>query len=1643
MMDALSSSSLASTSHHLEQQHVPAPDAFCGGCKQSIESDTGGVVVSFGESLWHVKCFRCAKCHERVTADTNLLLLSDGSPVCGSCSYNCNVCKLPILDEAIMTGDESYHAACFTCRSCGHQIHELVFAKTSNGIYCMTCHNERVARGRRHAEQKRSKNKNAAARKEREKDKERDREKRGRDRSKDDPTTAVRPGLSLNHSSNSATSPGNAMLSSPSMSNTPRTTSPSPMTSMPTPNASIQNVQTSFPFPAKRISTQSIHRVLQDAHESSISPGMAFDAIPRPSGSVLIPGDKDHPLPLPPRSDSLSMELQPWQSRERERVDTMPLPSIEPDSAPPRKSYDDGVRPLTHFFNDDNNGNSMNGLSIGMAPGLDVPQPQKTSRAQKRSSINPGLVLDSSRLKELDFSGGSGGLLNGNVSGRLSPYRSPNGAKTSFDNGEQPQVSPASENAYYSPLASPNPEQTRRDHSHENSRSPSPGARPSPTSSQTMPNLNNSSSSTTTSAMLNTNNITRTPPSVNVSITAATPIQPVVIASTPVQETFEPPPRSMSLQNGNGGSSLVSKPSMSGSLSAIQLAKQMRRAGGRSPSPSLYKIGSLSERETTASPTADDVHPSSSVSPSSSVIGNGNGIVRGPKRSSSSFANLPHRPSLDAPSSAVSEDSDDVVVVPREKDRKMSISANERKPSFNGRKISMNSRKTSMDTAESSYSSDAPPAPPPKDPSPTGGPTPGHRREPEYAEEEEKEDEGSSGEDLIAPYLPPALPPMRFSMSGGDFGALLASVSEPNMRLAPSSDPLGLALPTHKESISESESTPIMRATRETDLPQPVIASPDASVTGDIEDYDQTIIISPPASSTEHSLSDVVTPSASTPTSALTVTDQSHSGHQPLTVDIARMEDEDDRPRRTSHEDASWDMPPTPPPSSAKSNSSISSATFPVAHPATMGSTHNRASTAPVALSSSLHQSAVRGAAVEAESKRKRLDSTSSVPSVNGLSRRSISPGPSSSTSLPTISVSSTRPTIIRGESTSTDLVARRVRDALKDATEKESNSVKLDREFVESILRALESGRDRTSDLKGQIDTMKRTSQQYMNGFSVAQSEYHKEIAARRDAEAEISRLRVQLSGQAARLTALSAEHRRQDMMEQMTRDLTANLSGLERDVSKLAVERDMVLAEVEELSGSPKAPAAGEDSAKLTRSLTQRFDGLKSQYRKDLEPLRHNREALVREINELKEARDIFLEETTALNARNEELAELNAQIVRQIEMSANDAALNGEQSATDGYATTPENGSHNRHHKVSTMLGGANKGGKTNGHMTPAPGSGLISSNSPSFSSVNTNMSSIDEKDELGRVYKASAAKVEMAEPAPAPKKFKWFGGAMKEKKAKQKAHNFQQQNVMKFARCDQCGDKMWGTQAKCLACGIACHPRCQHAAQPSCGQTLPMKEESHSLDLAPPAPSMFGSSLIDQVKTDAKGGGRTIPVIVEKCVDAVEALAMDYEGIYRKTGGSSQSKAITQLFERGNYDAFDLKDQDAFNDICSVTSVLKTYFRSLEDPLLTYALHDEFVEAACIKEPGEKHSTLLALISQLPKEHYQTLRYLMLHLHRVQLRSEENKMNARNLGVVFGPTLMRPLDSSKEFADMAGKALSVEWLVLNAPAIFNEQ
>ena len=112
---------------------------------------------------WHLDCFRCNTCSTLLDSDANLLLLGDGSLICNNCTYSCTVCNNKIEDLAILTGDQAFCSTCFRCRNCKRKIENLRYARTSQGIFCMQCHETLMAR-------RRKKSKAAAAAKAREKE---------------------------------------------------------------------------------------------------------------------------------------------------------------------------------------------------------------------------------------------------------------------------------------------------------------------------------------------------------------------------------------------------------------------------------------------------------------------------------------------------------------------------------------------------------------------------------------------------------------------------------------------------------------------------------------------------------------------------------------------------------------------------------------------------------------------------------------------------------------------------------------------------------------------------------------------------------------------------------------------------------------------------------------------------------------------------------------------------------------------------------------------------------------------------------------------------------------------------------------------------------------------------------------------------------------------------------------------------------------------------------------------------------------------------------------------------------------------------------------------------------------------------------
>lgn len=162
-------------------------------------------------------------------------------------------------------------------------------------------------------------------------------------------------------------------------------------------------------------------------------------------------------------------------------------------------------------------------------------------------------------------------------------------------------------------------------------------------------------------------------------------------------------------------------------------------------------------------------------------------------------------------------------------------------------------------------------------------------------------------------------------------------------------------------------------------------------------------------------------------------------------------------------------------------------------------------------------------------------------------------------------------------------------------------------------------------------------------------------------------------------------------------------------------------------------------------------------------------------------------------------------------------------------------------------------------------------------------------------------------------------------------------------------------------------------------------------------------------------------------------------MDVEGIYRKSGGTSQIQIVKDGFERTPND-FDLSDPDL--DIHAVTSGLKQYFRRLPMPLITYEVYDKLLDTTIVPD-HEKDKRIEAMhraLEDLPKVHRDVLEFLTFHLKRVVERESENLMTCMNIAVVFAPTIMRPESLSREMTDTARKNEVVQFLVENCQAVF---
>lgn len=93
-----------------------------------------------------------------------------------------------------------------------------------------------------------------------------------------------------------------------------------------------------------------------------------------------------------------------------------------------------------------------------------------------------------------------------------------------------------------------------------------------------------------------------------------------------------------------------------------------------------------------------------------------------------------------------------------------------------------------------------------------------------------------------------------------------------------------------------------------------------------------------------------------------------------------------------------------------------------------------------------------------------------------------------------------------------------------------------------------------------------------------------------------------------------------------------------------------------------------------------------------------------------------------------------------------------------------------------------------------------------------------------------------------------------------------------------------------------------------------------------------------------------------------------------------------------------------------DVHTISGLLKLYLRELPEPLFTYALYQQWIDAFVKDSNKEKPEALERVIEQLPKTNRDNLRLLIRFLHLLTTHRDSNKMTASNLAITMAPSLI---------------------------------
>ncbi|XP_041432177.1 rho GTPase-activating protein 44 isoform X5 [Xenopus laevis] len=149
------------------------------------------------------------------------------------------------------------------------------------------------------------------------------------------------------------------------------------------------------------------------------------------------------------------------------------------------------------------------------------------------------------------------------------------------------------------------------------------------------------------------------------------------------------------------------------------------------------------------------------------------------------------------------------------------------------------------------------------------------------------------------------------------------------------------------------------------------------------------------------------------------------------------------------------------------------------------------------------------------------------------------------------------------------------------------------------------------------------------------------------------------------------------------------------------------------------------------------------------------------------------------------------------------------------------------------------------------------------------------------------------------------------------------------------------------------------------------------------------------------------GREIAFPIEACVTMLLECGMQEEGLFRVAPSASKLKKLKAALDCC---VVDVAEYSA--DPHAIAGALKSYLRELPEPLMTFELYEEWIQASNFQEQDKRLQALCNACEKLPKANYNNLKYVIKFLAKLTEYQDANKMTPSNMAIVLGPNLLWP-------------------------------